>query len=191
MQIEIIGLIGVIGSGKSYKQKKYVEEGFFELNLADSMKEFIWSVIDWTPSDKHQERLFKDSYGVSILTQDIPNRLVHSISGRNFLINFGQKMKTLTHDNIWIEKTVMKINRQINNKVNKFVIGDVRFYNEVSGLKNLKYYREKEYDDKVDLKFIFSDYRSESYQVNREEPSEKFAISFLDKGLSDGEIINI
>lgn len=192
LQIEIIGIIGVIGSGKSYKQKQYIDQGFAEINFADAPKELIYSALNWKPESKESERLFKDSYNVSLMdVSKIPNKLINSLSGRQFLINLSQKLKTLVHENIWIDQTIINLNRLLFKGFTKFVISDVRFYNELYALKNFKYYREKEFYDKVDLKFIFSNYKSESYTINRGDISEELAISFLDKGYSDGEIIKI
>lgn len=192
MEINIVGLIGVIGSGKSFKQIEYQEKNYKPINFADSVKDFIWKVLKWTPPSLKEEREFKDSYTLNILNSlKIKDYLVHSLTGREFIINFAENMKSLVGKDIWVNQTVLKIKKSINEGHGNFVIGDVRFYNEISALQDLKIYREREFNDKVNLSFIFCNYMSNSYKVNKEEDSEKLAIQYLEKGYKDGQIIQI
>lgn len=188
LEIKIVALVGVVGSGKSFRQIEYQENNYKPINFADAAKEFLWSTLKWKPSDITQERDFKDSYSLNINNK---GELVSSISGREFLINFTQNMKSLVNQDIWAENTILKIKRNINNGFDKFVVGDLRFENEISALKNLKHEREKEFGDIVDLQFIFCNYKSKHYKIIRDSVSEKLSLSLLDKNFQDGEIINI
>lgn len=192
MEINIVGLIGVIGSGKSFRQIEYKEKNYIPINFADSVKDLLWDTLNWKPSSLKEERDFKDSYSVTIMNSfKIKDSLITSITGRQLLINFAENMKSVINKNVWVDQTILKIKRNINEGYENFVIGDVRFYNEISALQELKYYREKEFKDSVNLNFIFCNYKSNSYKIKENEQSEELAIQFLEKGYKDGEIIQI
>lgn len=192
LEINVVGLIGVIGSGKSFRQIEYQENNYLPVNFADSPKEFLWNTIGWKPGSLKEEREFKDAYTINLLNSlKIKDTLIHSLSGREVLVNFAENMKSLVGKDVWVEQTLLKIKRGINKGLDKFVIGDVRFYNEIEALKDLKVYREKEFKDTFKLEFIFCNYKSQNYKVNREQISESLAIQYLDKGYKDGEIIEI
>ena len=192
MEIKIVGLIGVIGSGKSFRQIEYRDNNYLPINFADSVKDFLWNVLEWNPDSLKEEREFKDNYSITIMDSlKVKDSLIHSLPGRNLLVNFAQNMKSLVNKNVWVDDTLLKLKRNINAGLDKFVVGDVRFYNEIEALNSLKVYREKEFNDKVELSFIFCNYKSPSYNVKRDEVSEALAIEYLDKGYKDGEIIKI
>jgi len=186
MNIEIIGLIGVIGSGKDYLSDTYVNYGFKKLSFAECSKDLLWEVLEWKPVSHEQENEFKDSYKLYI---DNNKNESHSISGRNLIINFSEKIKQYTNEKIWSDMLIMKMKKGIINGYNKFVISDVRFKYEIEGIKNYYNYRRIEYRDNISLKFIFCNYKSERYCITNDK-SEMLAQDLIKKGYEHLDIIS-
>jgi uncharacterized protein YcgL (UPF0745 family) len=186
MNIDIVGFIGVIGSGKSYETNKLKNQGYKHLSFAECSKDLLWEVIQWKPMSEKEESDFKDSYKLYI---DNNKNDYHYISGRNLIINFSQKLKENFGKNVWVDHLLMKIKKGIINDYNKFVISDVRFYNEIYAIQDYCNYRRKEFNDKVNLKFIFCNYKSDRYCVLDTE-SEKLAQDLLKKGYDHLQIIS-
>jgi len=175
--IEVIGLIGVIGSGKSHTARRYVSDGYQEIIIADEVKSLSHIFLNLNiPPKKAQE--FKDSGIISI-----PNRDT-SISVRDYYINVGQKLKLFFNDEkIWINKAIDSIGKKIEMGYDKIVVSDVRFPVELTELKNMKL---SGYNIKI--KFIFCNYISNRYKIF-DSDSEKMAQHFLSLGYKDQDEI--
>lgn len=187
MNIDIVGLIGVIGSGKDYLSNTYLDKGFKRLAFADSSKDLLWEVLQWKPISEKEEIDFKDSYKLYI---DNNKNDFHRISGRELIISFSEKLKENFGKDIWIDNLIMKIKKGIVKEYNKFIITDVRFVDEVYKIKDFCSYREKEYKDKVNLKFVFCNYNSDRYSIIN-NPSEFLAQSLIKKGYEHLSVIPI
>lgn len=187
MNIEIIGLIGVIGSGKDYLCNTYTDKGFKRLAFADSSKDLLWEVLQWKPISEKEEMDFKDSYKLYI---DNNKNDFHRISGRELIINFSEKLKQNFGKDIWIDNLILKIKKGIIKNYNKFIISDVRFIEEVYKINDFCSYRDKEFKDKVNLQFIFCNYKSNRYNIIN-NPSELLAQSLIKKGYDHLNVIPI
>ena len=178
-KVEIIGLVGVIGSGKSYRAKKLTEQGYIELTLADEVKKLSHDLLNIS-IPKNKLTVFKDKGKISIVGDNI----LSNLDVRQFYINVGQKLKTyLNNENIWIDKLIEKIKIKISEGHTKIVISDVRFQNEFSSLIKLAIPNYELY-----LKMVFCNYKSSRYKIINSD-SEQFAQSFIAKGLRDGDEI--
>lgn len=176
-KIDIIGLVGVIGSGKSHKARALSQSGFIELTLADEVKHLSHELLNINiPQNKLTS--FKDKGKISIVGENI----LSNLDVRQFYINVGQKLKLhLNNENIWIDKLIEKIKFKISKGHNKIVISDIRFPNELSSLVKLQI---PNYD--LNLKIIFCNYKSSRYKII-DSDSEHFAQSFIEKGFQDGD----
>jgi len=184
MKIEIIGLIGVIGSGKTYLSNTYKNQGFQELSFAQSCKDLLWEVLQWKPVSQEEENKFKDEYEICIKNKNDS----YNISGRNLIINFSERIKENVSKSIWADLLITKIKKGIINDYNKFIISDVRFFNEVLALKNFYDYRRIDHRDQIELKFIFCNYKSDRYSII-DDKSEHLAQKMLKKGYEHLDVI--
>jgi hypothetical protein len=178
-KIDIICLVGVIGSGKSYRAKRLAEQGYIELTLADEVKKLSHDLLNIS-IPKNKLTLFKDKGKISVVGENI----LSNIDVRQFYINVGQKLKIyFNNENIWIDKLIEKIKIRLSEGHTKIVISDVRFQNEFLSLIKLII---PNYE--LSLKMIFSNYKSSRYKII-DSDSEQFAQSFINKGLQDGDEI--
>lgn len=184
MKLEIIGLIGVIGSGKTYLSNTYKNEGYKELSYAESSKELLWEILEWKPVSQEEENKFKDRYKIVIQGENDS----YNISGRNIIINFSEKIKQSVSKTIWSDLLITKIKKGIINDYNKFIISDIRFSYEASAIKNFCDYRRIDHRDQVDFKFIFCNYKSNRYSI-LDNKNEHLAQGLIKKGYDHLDIV--
>jgi len=177
--IEIVGLLGVIGSGKSHRARNLCDEGFIELTLADEVKNLAHDLLNIN-IPKHKLTVFKDKGKISVVGDNILNNL----DVRQFYINVGQKLKLhLNNQNIWIDKLIEKIKVKVSEGHDKIVISDIRFQNELSSLVKLDIPQHN-----LKIRLIFCNFKSSRYRI-LDSDSEKLAQSLIDKGFQDGQEI--
>ena len=194
----IYGLVGVIGSGKSYRAEQIqidskaenrpcivgdFSEGIrvFLLNLFGttecSMNITSKVYLDWKNTDQ------KFSYPVG-------NSLVTSpINGRELLQRAGEYIKKLAGDDVWANWTAKDVIRkwQLLPSVQdgldaNVVFGSLRFIEEAYAVFEVGKRLRKE------VRIIFCNYKSGSYELN-DHVSEKLARYFVDKDYDDGDDI--
>jgi hypothetical protein len=165
----IVGFVGVIGSGKSYRAANYVENGFVQINFADALRELAWSVLGWTPKTDADYEEFK-SMPITLsqsTTAKQPKfefaKNEASLTGREFLQRLGNNAREIAGENIWVDAWEKKAKRE-----DSVVVADVRYWNEVQRI--------------IDLngKLIFCDYRSSRYILS-DHPSEALAMELIKK----------
>ena len=131
----IIGICGLIGSGKGTVADVLVDEHKFEkISFADKLKDSVSILFDWprdmlegeTP-DSRFWREQEDKFWTAETGRSITPRLV--------LQEFGTDcMRNGFYDGVWVSFVKKKI---IDNPDNNFVIPDVRFENEVEVIKSM------------------------------------------------------
>lgn len=181
MVIGMIGMIGVIGSGKDHRSDLLVKEGYEKISISDSVREVCWRLLNWSPNDDITYEEFKKSKVEISVIKKFSNIGLSTtwgqrkeFTGRDLLISIGDGFKEIFHEDIWIDKTISKIDKLSNKNV---VISDVRYMNEVKKLKqNFK------------CKFIFCNYKSNKYRVDESLKSEQLAISLMNN-FNDGDEI--
>lgn len=188
----IIGLIGVIGSGKTYRRDQYVKDGFTPIDFKDSLIEMAEDLIGFKITDYD---LFKENVvGLTgptgnpskiaprRMTDDILFHFPHAMTGRALLQRLGTNVMRKRNPNYWVEAWVGKA-RHVLMRKGSVVCADCRFPNELKIIKQLAT------DHKHEYKFIFCDYRSERYDASGRHESEKLAQEMLKRGFKDGQEI--
>ena len=130
----IIGICGLIGSGKGTVADILVENHNFEkLSFADKLKDGVSSVFGWNREmlegdndDSRQWREEKDKFWSKETGKTITPRLILQLFGTDC-------MRNGYFDGIWVSLVKQKI---IDNPDTNWVIPDVRFPNEVKMIQN-------------------------------------------------------
>lgn len=133
----IIGLCGLIGSGKNTVAEHLMEEyDFVGVSFAETLKDAASCIFGWdrdmlegaTASDR-QQRETKDEWW--------SNRLGFDVTPRYMLQYLGTEvMRGHLHNDIWVLATENRLlEMQKNYPIMNFVISDVRFPNEVAMIK--------------------------------------------------------
>lgn len=129
----IIGLCGLIGSGKGTAADILVERfGFEKVSFADSLKDCVSVIFGWQrlllEGDTKESREFRetvDPFWTKKMGQDITPRLILQRIGT-------EAMRQVIHDNIWIDSLEKKIRKD-----RDYVIPDVRFPNEIAFIRRM------------------------------------------------------
>ncbi|OUV25080.1 MAG: hypothetical protein CBC57_05905 [Euryarchaeota archaeon TMED97] len=132
----IIGICGLIGSGKGTVADILVENHNFEkLSFADKLKDGVASVFDWDrdmlEGDTDRSRIWREKADVfwsSETGKEITPRLVLQLFGTDC-------MRNGFFDGIWVSLVKQKI---LENPNKNWVIPDVRFPNEVKMIQSVQ-----------------------------------------------------
>ncbi len=131
--IQLIGICGLIGSGKDTVGKVLVNEyGFTKLSFASTLKDVTAVLFDWdremlegTTPETRAEREILDPFWTDKLRRDWSPRIALQQMGTEI-------MRTHLHHDIWI----LTIENKLRN-LDKVVITDCRFQNEINFIKSL------------------------------------------------------
>ena len=162
--MEIIGLCGVIGSGKDFKGKEYVKHGYTKAAFADPLRELCYATVGWHPQDDALlYELFKNNYWNPIYKK------IQPFTGRDLLERLGKQLMIMFGDDVWVKLWEKKIEN-----LDKVVVTDVRYKEEVQSIlqKNGRIY--------------FCNFKSSRYEIRNVE-SEKLARTLIQKGFVDGD----
>ena len=132
----LIGLCGLIGSGKGTVADTLVEKhNFQKISFADKLKDGVASVFNWPrdmlEGDTAEGRNWReqpDAFWTEELQQEITPRYVLQVFGT-------ECMRHGFFDGIWVSLVKQKI---MDHPQQNWVIPDVRFPNEVKMIKTLK-----------------------------------------------------
>lgn len=131
---KIIGLVGLIGSGKGTAGEYLIKEhGFASASFASTLKDAVSAVFGW-PRDlleghtasSREWREIPDRYWSSKLGKTVTPRWVLQYIGTDVMRNHFS-------DNIWI----LSLEKTLSSSDTDVVITDVRFPNEIEMIKNL------------------------------------------------------
>lgn len=131
MNKQLIGICGLIGSGKDTVGKVLVNEyGFSKLSFAGTLKDVTAALFDWdrdmlegTTTETRAEREIIDPFWTEKLGRDWSPRIALQQMGT-------EVMRNHLHNDIWIMTLENKIR-----KLDKIVITDCRFPNEIDFIK--------------------------------------------------------
>jgi hypothetical protein len=170
--MKIILLCGVIGSGKDYYAKKYIEDNPNEnveiLRFAEPIRQIAGYIYGFDHSNEVEYADFKEK-------------------NRNFLIDLGQGMKIAMGYDIFSKILCDKLK----NESKTYIIPDFRFKEEFCALV---YFFESKFtptdDKKHELSVIFCNFKSDRYEIRYNEPTEYMAINFLSCGYNHGDLLH-
>ena len=164
----IIGICGLIGSGKDTIAEYLIQEHNYEkLSFADKLKDSVATMFDWDrelldgktdTSRKWRESV--DEYWTQETGEQITPRYVLQLFGT-------ECMRDGFYDGIWVSLTKKKI---LDNPGKNFVIPDVRFPNEAKMIYEIKgqVWRVKRGTDPA----WFNEYQTLGVEPKEVHPSE-------------------
>jgi len=178
----IIGICGLIGSGKGTVADILVENHNFEkLSFADKLKDGVASVFNWDrdmlEGDTDRSRIWrekKDEFWSNETGTAITPRLVLQLFGTDC-------MRNGFYDGIWVSLVKKQI---LENPDTNWVIPDVRFPNEVKMIQSVQ--GEVWQVRRGDLPIWFMDKRDNNIEPTDVHPSEW---AWIDQDESFNEII--
>lgn len=178
----IIGICGLIGSGKGTVADILVENHNFEkLSFADKLKDGVASVFDWDrdmlEGDTDRSRIWrekKDEFWSNETGMSVSPRLVLQLFGTDC-------MRNGFYDGIWVSLVKKQI---LENPDTNWVIPDVRFPNEVKMIQSVQ--GEVWQVRRGDLPVWFMDKRDNNIEPTDVHPSEW---AWIDQDESFNEII--
>lgn len=134
--MNLIGIVGFIGSGKDTVANKFVDAGCVHDSFANPLKDVCASTFGWDRTllegDSNESREFRETPDMFWTRKTgIPNftpRLALQLLGTDVMRNHF-------HQDIWIDSLEYRLRRKGNAKC--VVISDARFRNELDLIKNL------------------------------------------------------
>jgi hypothetical protein len=134
--MNLIGIVGFIGSGKDTVANKFVEAGCIHDSFANPLKDVCASTFGWDRAllegDSTESREFRETPDMFWTRKTgIPNftpRLALQLLGTDVMRNHF-------HQDIWIDSLEYRLRRKGESKC--VVISDARFRNELDLIKNL------------------------------------------------------
>ena len=164
MKPKIVAFCGVIGSGKDYNSKKYIEQDYKHYNFADPLKNIIFETLKIKNIDENLYELFKTNYWN-------PNvKIFPSFTGRD-LLQFGNTVRKYLGQDVWVNAWHNNIK-----EYEKVTVSDCRYYNEAKKIISLG------------GEIFFCDYRSSlKYNSKTKFESEIMAQKLLSLGFKDGD----
>lgn len=197
---KIYGIVGVIGSGKTYRAEQLQYDAVVEerpMILGDFSEGIRQTLMNIFTGRNRGVQLDSSVYAgwknaqQSILLPTSGNGLLPdtvNVTGREMLQRTGEYLKTLAGEDVWARWTSLDIIRRWADlpveqaHACDIVFGSLRFDCEAEALFQVAASTSKE------VEIIFCNFKSDKYELN-DHVSEDFARYFLDKGCKDGENI--
>lgn len=130
----VVGICGLIGSGKGTVGDMLVEQGFVKVSFADKLKDGVAEIFGWErqllegdTDESRQWREERDEFWSAETNKHITPRLVLQMFGTDC-------MRNGFYDGVWVsllKKTILDSPEQ------NYVIPDVRFENEIDMIRGI------------------------------------------------------
>ena len=129
----IIGICGLIGSGKGTVADVLVDQGFTKVSFADKLKDGVSTIFGWNRAmlegdtdESRQWREQRDDFWSAETEMEVTPRLVLQLFGTDCLRNGF-------HDGVWVSL----LKKHMLDNPGNYVIPDVRFRNEQNMIREL------------------------------------------------------
>jgi len=129
----IIGICGLIGSGKGTVADVLVDQGFTKVSFADKLKDGVSTIFGWDRAmlegdtdESRQWREQRDDFWSAETGMEVTPRLVLQLFGTDCLRNGF-------HDGVWVSL----LKKHMLDNPDNYVIPDVRFRNEQNMIREL------------------------------------------------------
>ena len=129
----IIGICGLIGSGKGTVADVLVDQGFTKVSFADKLKDGVSTIFGWDRAmlegdtdESRQWREQRDDFWSAETEMEVTPRLVLQLFGTDCLRNGF-------HDGVWVSL----LKKHMLDNPGNYVIPDVRFRNEQNMIRDL------------------------------------------------------
>lgn len=177
----LICFLGTKRSGKDYQSQKFIDLGYKKVALADSLRNMLWDILGWTPTNSQYEKC-KATY--MYLPEGIIN-FIKTTTIRKMLQNLGSYMRNNFGENYWVNRWCEEVLKYGDN----VVCTDVRYPNEIKKALSLS---KKGYN----VEFVWCAYECANYTEILKDTHESEALAqflYLNKDkykLYDGCKIN-
>lgn len=128
MERKLVAINGTIGSGKDTFSQVFIDNGFYRISFAETLKDAVSAIFGWdremlegTTNEARKIREQPDEYWSSKLGKEVTPRWVLQNLGTDVL-------RKHFHDNIWVFAAENKIRNLPHDRV---IITDCRFPNEL------------------------------------------------------------
>lgn len=193
---KIYGLVGVIGSGKSYQAEALMvgaaceERPMIMGDFSEGIRQTLMNIFTGESKkiDCTGEAYSEWKNDIQVFQLPIPEHLFHKVRGRELLQRTGEYLKSLAGEDVWARWTANAVTNswakmsEEDAEICDIVFGSLRFDCEAEAIFKVAEATGKE------VKIYFCDYHSDSYELN-DHVSEKFAQYFLSLGCKDGDDI--
>lgn len=200
---KIYGLVGVIGSGKSYQAEALMvdaacmERPLIMGDFSEGIRQTLMNIftgeskkIDCTGTAYAKWKQLSSDILLPFFSQDDSPNILDSVrvEGRELLQRTGEYLKSLAGEDVWARLTANAVTNswakmsEEDAEICDIVFGSLRFDCEAEAIFKVAEATGKE------VKIYFCDYHSDSYELN-DHVSEKFAQYFLSLGCKDGDDI--
>lgn len=129
----IIGICGLIGSGKGTVADILVDQGFKKVSFADKLKDGVSTIFGWDRAmlegDTDESRTWReqrDNFWSSETKMEVTPRLVLQLFGTDCMRNGFD-------DGVWVSL----LKKTILDNPGNYVVPDVRFENEIAMLRDI------------------------------------------------------
>ena len=129
----IIGICGLIGSGKGTVADILVDQGFTKVSFADKLKDGVSTIFGWDRNllegdtdESRQWREQPDDFWSNETKMEVTPRLVLQLFGTDCMRNGFD-------DGVWVSL----IKKQVLENPGQYVIPDVRFENEIKMIRDI------------------------------------------------------
>lgn len=200
---KIYGLVGVIGSGKSYQAEALMvdaacmERPLIMGDFSEGIRQTLMNIftgeskkIDCTGTAYAKWKQLSSDILLPFFSQDDSPNILDSVrvEGRELLQRTGEYLKSLAGEDVWARWTANAVTNRWAKMSEEdalmcdIVFGSLRFDCEAEAIFKVAEATGKE------VQIYFCDYHSDSYELN-DHVSEKFAQHFLSLGCKDGDDI--
>ena len=180
MEVNIICLVGVIGSGKDHfveTYKKKEGEEVFEIKIGSTLT-----------------KIASDIYGVDLSNKELYERWKYTDNNRSKLVTLAESIKFHLGKNIFATQAAQKIvgiisgkGRHEKDEILTFIISDSCFPNDIKTICNVLelFYLHNVEINSLDCRIHFCNYKSPRYSIKKDQPREQFPIFLIKEGFKD------